>query len=110
MDMEALKQISSILDQWNERHRKETPQGVAVGGGEWMDSFFKVEGLSGIVESLRDGADLDFALEWGKIRARKAVKIWNSRREYQVHRWVNTADAWLEGQVRIVRLKIKKEK
>ena len=84
-------------DKVAEIQRKNTPVGIPVGGGDWMDSFFKLEGLDGIMFALRLKKTIETALEEGKQQSSEAVAIWNSRREYQVHRHKETAWKYLEN-------------
>ena len=62
---------------------------IPIGGGEWMDSHFKAEGLRGVLAGLRAGKGILEAIEEGVDTYLTAVLIWNSRREYQVRRTTN---------------------
>lgn len=72
---------------------------IPIGGGQWMDSFFRMEAIRGCQSALRSGASLQEAIKAGQKESRAAVKIWNARREYQVHRWEETAFDYLERLV-----------
>lgn len=89
--------LGEEYDRVAEIHRKNAPVGIPVGGGEWMDSFFKLEGLDGIMLALRKLKPIEVALSEGKQQSTEAVKIWNSRREWQVHRHKETAWTYLEN-------------
>lgn len=71
-------------------------------GGDHMDIFFKLEGIRGMLSSLRQNEGLQQALEKGKSFSRSAVQKWNAQRkkDYQVHRWEETAFLYLENLLR----------
>jgi hypothetical protein len=93
-----LRSLGDVLDEVERRHRREAPRGGAtpVGGGEWMDTFFKIEALQSLIRCLREGKTPSKSLVIAKEASRKAVRVWNSRREWQVHRWEETAFIWIE--------------
>lgn len=97
----ALKFLQKSYDEWQEIHSKNAPTNntIPVGGGEWMDTFFKLEGIRGMQTSLRNGDSISKALEVGKTTSEIAVKIWNRHREYQVHRCQETCHSFLERLV-----------
>ena len=98
-----IAQIEALRQQLWQRHRDAAPRGYPVGGGDWMDTLFRLEALDGCLRSLRAGKPLAEALRDGQEASRAAVKIWNRRREYQVHRWEETAFDWLDAQIRKIR-------
>ncbi len=102
MDLALLRRLSVEESKTLATHYKYSPifEEIPVGGGEWMDSFFRLEGLRGIMSALRAGKSLEASLDAGKERSRIAVRKWNESREYQVHRHVDTACLYLVGVVR----------
>lgn len=72
---------------------------IPAGGGEWMDSFFRMEAIRGCTSALSKGESIEDAIVAGKEASTDAVRIWNSRREYQVRRWDGTSHSWLENLV-----------
>lgn len=80
-----------------EFHMSQAPKNntIPVGGGSWMDSFFRCEGIRGCMNALRRGKSVEESLKEGVSVAAIAVKLWNSKREYQVHRWENCVEAYL---------------
>lgn len=70
-------------------------------GGEHMDPFFVAEAIRECMGALRRGATVEDAIKEGETASTAAVKIWNSRRGFQVHRWENTAHARLFGLVNL---------
>ena len=93
-----LLKLHDIHDKLYQKHMDAAPKNgdIPVGGGDWMDSFFRLEGIRGIMSALRNGDSLHNAIETGKSRSMEAVQKWNSGREYQVHRWVETAWDYLD--------------
>ena len=82
------------------RHIAESPRGgIPVGGGDWMDTFFRLEALEGTISSLMAFESVKVAIERGQQRSTRAVKKWNSQREWQVHRWKEMAWDYLEKLV-----------
>jgi hypothetical protein len=87
-----------------ERHTKAAPRPgtIPIGGGDWMDTFFRMEGVAGILSAVRRGKSIREGLEEGKQDSRRAVLIWNERRgkkDYQTHRWEQTAFDYLDSLV-----------
>lgn len=73
--------------------------GIPVGGGDWMDTFFKMEAIRGVISELRQGKDIDTATATGKVLSEIAIRIWNGRREYQVRRWEQCCHDFIERLV-----------
>lgn len=108
---ELLRSLDCVYDDLCQRSSKNAPQGIPVGGGDWMDDFFKAEALRGFLTAYRDPkATIEKAIEDGKIISTIAVKIWNKRREWQVHRCEETAHRFLENTVWAIKRKIKAKK
>ena len=86
-------------------HNENAPKGgtIPVGGGDWMDSFFRMEAIRGTLGGLRRGLSLKKAVEEGKAVSEISVKIWNGKQGYQVHRWVKTAHTYLDRLMKRVR-------
>ncbi len=97
----VLLKIEEEISRWRQIHHRNAPTGgrTPVGGGEWMDSFFKMQALRGLQGGLRKGMSLSRSLDLGKEESKRAVEIWNSQREYQVHRCEQTAWSYLENFV-----------
>lgn len=72
---------------------------IPVGGGDWMDMFFRCEALRGCIGALRAGKPLDECVAEGKAVSEISVRIWNGKREYQVHRWDKCCHTFLDGIV-----------
>lgn len=105
-----VRQTLSLLlqeehDKLSQTHYKCAPKNgtIPVGGGDWMDSFFKMESVRGCLNALRAGETLSESISQGKTVSEIAIKIWNGRREWQVHRWEKCAHHYLDSL--IVRLK-----
>lgn len=91
----------------NKEHRKLSPRnGEIPVGGAHMESFFRMEGVGGIIQALRDGQGILEAVAHGKAIASFAVRLWNGRREWQVHRWEKTCDDYFDRLM--VRIRSKK--
>ena len=90
--------LDKEYDKLSQRHYASTPKRgeIPVGGGDWMDSFFRMEAIRGCLSALRSGNSLTKAIEDGKAVSEISVQIWNKRREWQVHRWPKTAHPYLE--------------
>ena len=97
-----LRNMDVEYQKLDERHRESQPKNnsIPVGGGDWMDTFFRMEALRGTMSALRSGKSIPKAIEDGKAVSEISVRIWNGRREWQVRRWVETAHAYLERTVR----------
>jgi hypothetical protein len=76
---------------------------IPVGGGDWMDSFFRAEAIRGTLGALRRGTGLKDALIEGEDTAKVAIAIWNRKREYQVRR----DDCWVGDYLRGVVIKVR---
>lgn len=101
----ALKILQNEYDSLAERHNKAAPRGGAlpVGGGDWMDCFFRMEGVRGALSALGRKVSLPEAIKEGKMVSEIAVRIWNQRREWQVRRWDKTVHNYLDGLYRRIR-------
>lgn len=99
---EMLRKLDNKYLDLNEKHYNNAPRGgsLPIGGGEWMDTFFRMEALRGMMNALRDGKSLNESVSDGKAVSEIAVKIWNTRREWQVHRYIKTAHSYLDRVVR----------
>lgn len=88
-----------------ERHYENAPNNgtIPVGGGDWMDSFFRMEAVRGTLGALGRGLSLKESIEEGKSVSEISVKIWNGKREYQVHRWIKTAHTYLDKLIKRIR-------
>lgn len=71
-----------------------------------MDSFFRAEAIAGVQRLLRQGRGLNEAIENGIRDGKEAIRIWNSRREWQVHRWDGWIESFLQETIRRVRSKL----
>lgn len=71
------------------------PGEIAV-GGEHMDTQFRIQAYRGVLLALVSGKDLTAAIDAGKERVRAWVREWNAKREWQVHRSLETCDPLLE--------------
>lgn len=80
-------------------HIDVAPRGLPVGGGEWIDSHFKLEAIRGATKSLREGSTIEESIDAGKKAGRYSVKMWNDKREWQVHRQIETTDDYIERLV-----------
>lgn len=69
-------------------------------GGAHMDPFFRAEGLRGFLTGLRQGKTPKESSQLGKDQAAAAIDRWNSRREYQVHRWEHAVDSIVDRVLR----------
>lgn len=74
------------------------PGEIAV-GGEHMDPLFRYDGVHALRLALDEGKDLATALVAGQVAAAQSVRRWNrvKVRDYHVHRWDGTCDAFLVG-------------
>ncbi len=95
-----MREVGEILDKYDRYHVELRPKHGEVSiGGEYMDPFFRAEGLRGWLRAMREEATVQDAIEVGKAAIRLAVKKWNSRREWQVHRDPDSTANWLEGLI-----------
>lgn len=95
-----LRYMSEVHDRIGAEHKRLQPQGGAIPvGGAHMDPFFKMEAVLAFMTAYRKGATVTAALERAKAASAEAVDKWNKTREYQVHRWRETAWAWIEQEV-----------
>lgn len=86
----------------HDRYYRSAPQGgtIPAGGGDWMDCHFRMEAIRGCVGALRRKKPLEEAIAEGEAVSEIAVKLWNTRREYQVRRWEKTGGEFLKGKIR----------
>ena len=95
----ALHALQKAYDKLQEVHTREASRNntIPVGGGEWMGSFFRMEGLRGTMTALRLGKGIRASIEEGKVVSEISIRIWNQRREWQVHRWDKCCQAYLDS-------------
>lgn len=102
--IKALRLLGTEYDKLCIQHSKEAPRNaIPVGGGDWMDLFFKMEGVRGTMSALENGKKLERAFEEGKLVSETAIRLWNRRREWQVHRWDKCVHSYLETLQRKIR-------
>ena len=99
---EFLKELDTEYLRLNALSQDAAPRGgsIPVGGGDWMDYFFKAEAVHGMLSSLRHRKTYKQSFANGCAASRGAIKIWNSRREYQVRRWEGWVEDFLESVCR----------
>lgn len=100
--MRLLRLMGETHDELYWRHKREQDaigSRLPAGGGEYMDLFFRVEGLRMVLQSLRGGLTLAEAITVGQEAFSGAVRIWNSRQAYQIQRWEKTAHEFIERTV-----------
>lgn len=97
--MKLLRLLDFEWQRWRKVHETNSPRGMPVGGGDWIDSFFKMTALEGAIRILRNGGTPEAAIEEGKKDSAVAVDKWNQRHGYQVHRWRETCWGWIEFMV-----------
>lgn len=92
-----MRRLDEEYQKLSDAHYRAAPKGgsVAVGGGEWVDTFFKMEAIRGCLTALRNLKNLSEAVEEGKAVSSIAVQLWNQKREFQVRRWEETSHAFL---------------
>ena len=102
MSLERMRRISAVREGLLERVKSLAPRGgeIPVGGGEWIDAFFCSEALRGLLGGLRRGESLEASVRGGVAVGQEAIGIWNSRREWQVHRSVCWVEDYLQGVLR----------
>lgn len=101
--MAILIGLGKVYDALYEKHSAELRaigNRNVMGGGEWLDLFIRMEGIRGLQTALRSGNTLEYSIKFGKSTSSIAVKIWNTRREYQVHRWEETTWDFIDTTVR----------
>lgn len=79
---------------------------IAIGGAH-MDPLFRAVGLEQVLRTLRQGGGIDWAIDSGKLAAKHSIQKWNDQREWQVHRWENGVDSFLDGWQRRLEEEIK---
>jgi hypothetical protein len=104
----VLRKLDEEWERWHKLYQKWCPPPGTIFdvGGEYIDYFFKMEGIRGIQDALRSSATIKGAIEQGKRRAEESIVKWNGRRkrEYQVHRWGKSCEHFIEFLVyRLVR-------
>lgn len=100
--MRLLLLVGAQHDELYRRHKREQDaigSRLPAGGGEYMDLFFRVEGLRVVLQSLRAGGGVDDAVAAGQEASSQAVRIWNSQQAYQIQRWEKTAHEVIERTV-----------
>lgn len=86
---------------WTE-HRNLLPVGGAIPvGGAYMDPFFRCEAIRGMLGALRSGKETAEAIRDGVTVCEIAVRLWNTNREWQVHRSLTFAEDFLYGLIRV---------
>lgn len=89
----------------SDSHYKNAPPSgtVPAGGGEWMDSFFRMEAVRGCMTALRLRKSVEDAVLDGYAVSEISVQIWNTRRkkDYQTQRWEKTAHDYLDSLIRL---------
>lgn len=105
MPIVRLKKLMIFLDEkmqeLYEKHYKAAPRnGIPIGGGDWMDTFFRTEAIRGCLGALRRGKNLEEAIQEGITVSEISVGIWNKKREWQVHRWEKTGEMYLRDLIR----------
>lgn len=98
----TIRRLDEVYQKLNDKHMSCAPKSntIPVGGGDWMDTFFRMEALRGCMVALRKGKTIKQSIAEGKVVSEISVSIWNSKREYQVHRIKDTAATYLERTVR----------
>ena len=96
-----LKELDSEYQMLHDYYYKVAPIGgrIPVGGGEWMDTFFKMEAIRGTQNALRNGVSIKEAVKQGKTTSEIAIELWNTKREWQIHRWKGECHSYLERLV-----------
>lgn len=91
-----MRRIGDVQRYWQRKSHDAAPRNGAlpIGGGDWMDSFFRSEAIEGLLSSLRKKDSLKEAMLSGVMRAKEAIRVWNHRhrKDYAVQRW----DGWVE--------------
>lgn len=77
---------------------------LPVGGGDWMDNFFKAEAIRGTLTAMRHGKEPLEAAKDGKAVAEISIQIWNDKREYQVQRWNGWVEDFIQSELKIAGL------
>ncbi len=99
---DLLRWLDKKYQELNNKHYLMAPTNgcIPVGGGDWMDLFFKMEALRGMMGGLRSGKSVTASVNDGKAVSEIAIKIWNTKREWQVKRWEKSAHTFLESVIR----------
>lgn len=101
---ELLHRLNDIWSQLHKEHLREMVaigNRVPVGGSDYIDLFFKMEGIRVAIVCLRQKKSVLEALEEAQKASRYAVQRWNQqrRKDYQVHRWEDTACDYLHWTI-----------
>ena len=96
--LEFIRRMDVVYQDLQQKHYAAAPRNgdIPTGGGDWMDMHFRCEALRGCMGALRTGKKLHEAIADGRAVSSIAVGLWNNRREYQVHRWEQTAWDYLD--------------
>lgn len=89
----VMRALDASYLRFNDLSNAAAPRGgaIPIGGGDWMDNFFKAEALRVFLSHLRRGETVLDAMTHGILDCHAAINLWNRRREWQVHRsndWV----------------------
>lgn len=100
--MRLLRHLDEVYHElWNKHYNLSPRNGeVPTGGGEWMDVFFKSEAVRGTITRLRNDGSVREAIADGKTVSEIAIQLWNTKREWQVHRWEKCCHQYLEHLVK----------
>jgi hypothetical protein len=93
-----MRKLDEKYQSLSEKSAKAGPRNgeISIGGGDWMDYFFKAEAVRGTLTALRNGKSMEEAIQDGKAVGEIAIDIWNKKREWQVRRW----NGWIEDYLR----------
>lgn len=97
-----LRALDDVYQENMSKHYAAAPKGgIPAGGGDWVDYFFKSEGLRGAIGYLRSNKNptIEGCIAEGLVVSQIAIKIWNTQREYQVHRWENSVEEFIRYEV-----------
>lgn len=96
VDLLVVREIDSVCGYHRDRSRANAPTGgrIPVGGGDWMDEFFKQEALEGTLSALRKGLPIDKAIACGRRDCQYAINLWNDRNKKNI--WVHRCDGWIQ--------------
>lgn len=106
-----LRRLDEEYQKLHDKHYKAAPRNgeIPVGGGDWMDTFFRMESIRGMINALRNNKSLKDSLEDGVAVGVISIQLWNKRREWQVHRWEGTARSYLENLTHLIQQSFKEK-